>query len=265
MAKETTLGLMQGKRVLVCGARNKWSIAWHCALSLLREQATLAFSVYSDREKEDVQKLLSGAGAPDCPIFVCNATDQAQVARLFQEVSAAFDGRLDGLIHGIAFAKREDLTGEFVTTSPDGWQVALESSAYTFVALANGARSLMKESGGALVTLSYLGGERVVPGYNVMGVAKAALESSVRYLAADLGPEAIRVNAVSAGPIKTLAASGIAGLSTMLKHVADKAPLRRGVDADEVGDATMFLLSDLSRGITGEVLYVDAGYNIIGM
>jgi enoyl-[acyl-carrier protein] reductase I len=260
------LALMEGKRVLVCGARNKWSIAWHCALSLLREGATVGFSVFSDREKEDVQKLLNGAGASDSPIFICNATIPEDVERLFSEVSATFDGKLDGLLHGIAFAKREDLAGEFVTTSSEGWDVALQSSAFTMVALTNGARPLMNAAGGgSAVTLSYLGGERVVPGYNVMGVAKAALESSVRYLAHDLGPENIRVNAVSAGPIKTLAASGIAGLSTMLKHVAEHAPLRRGVDADEVGDAVAFLLSPLSRGITGEILYVDAGYNIIGM
>ncbi|MEP6754627.1 MAG: enoyl-ACP reductase [Chthonomonadales bacterium] len=257
---------MTGKSVLVCGARNKWSIAWHCALSLLREDATVAFSVYSDREKDDVQKLLDGVGASGCPIFLCNATNQEDIDRMFTEVGAAFDGKLDGLVHGIAFAKRDDLTGEFVSTSSEGWDVALSSSAYTMVSLTRGARPLMLAAGGgSAVTLSYLGGERVVSGYNVMGVAKAALESSVRYLAADLGPENIRVNAVSAGPIKTLAASGIAGLSTMLKHVSEKSPLRRGVDADEVGDAVMFLLSGLARGITGEVLYVDAGYNIIGL
>jgi enoyl-[acyl-carrier protein] reductase I len=260
------LGIMQGKRVLICGARNKWSIAWHCALSLLREEANLAFSVYSDREKDDVKKLLTGAGAPDCPIFVCNATVQEDIDRLFADVAGVFDGQLDGLLHGIAFARREDLEGDFVKTSTEGWNTALESSAFTMVALTRGARPLFQAAGGgSAVTLSYLGGERVVPGYNVMGVAKAALESSVRYLAFDLGPENIRVNAVSAGPIKTLAASGIAGLSTMLKHVAEHAPLRRGVDADEVGDTVAFLMSSLSRGITGEVIYVDAGYNIVGM
>jgi enoyl-[acyl-carrier protein] reductase I len=258
--------MMQGKRVLVCGARNKWSIAWHCALSILREGGTVAFSVYSDREKGDVEKLLSGEGVSDAPIYVCNATVQEDIDRLYEQVGGAFDGQLDGLLHAIAFAKRDDLVGEFVTTSTDGWDVAMQSSAYTLVSLTRGARPLMQAAGGgAVVALTYLGSERVVPGYNVMGVAKAALESSVRYLASDLGPENIRVNAVSAGPIKTLAASGIAGLSDMLKHVAEKAPMRRGVDADEVGDAVAFLLSPLSRGITGEVLYVDAGYNVIGM
>jgi enoyl-[acyl-carrier protein] reductase I len=260
------LGLMEGKRVLVVGARNKWSIAWHSALSLIREGATLAFSVYSDREKDDVQKLISGTAAADSPIFLCNATVQEDVDRLYQQVGAAFDDQLDGLLHGIAFAKREDLSGEFVKTDQEGFRIALDATAYSLVPLTRGARPLMQAAGGgSVVTLSYLGGERVVPGYNVAGVGKAALESSVRYLAHDLGPDNIRVNAVSAGPIKTLSASGIAGLSTMLKHVAEHAPLRRGVDADEVGDAVMFMLSSLSRGITGEVLYVDAGYNVMGM
>jgi enoyl-[acyl-carrier protein] reductase I len=257
--------MMQGKRVLVCGARNKWSIAWHCALSILREGGEVAFSVYSDREKGDVEKLLAGEDK-SAPIFLCNATVQEDIDRLFEQVGGVFAGKLDGLLHAIAFAKRDDLMGQFVTTSTDGWDTAMQSSAYTLVSLTRGARPLLQASGGGgVVALTYLGSERVVPGYNVMGVAKAALESSVRYLANDLGPENIRVNAVSAGPIKTLAASGIAGLSDMLKHVADKAPMRRGVDADEVGDAVAFLLSPLARGITGEILYVDAGYNIIGM
>jgi enoyl-[acyl-carrier protein] reductase I len=260
------LGIVQDKRILVVGARNKWSIAWHCALSLLREGAQVAFSVYSDREKGDVEKLLSGEGISGAPIFVCNATVQEEIDRLFEQVGGAFDGQLDGLLHAIAFAKRDDLVGEFVTTSSDGWDVAMQSSAYTLVSLTRGARPLMQAAGGgSVVTLTYLGSEKVVPGYNVMGVAKAALESSVRYLANDLGQENIRVNAVSAGPIKTLAASGIAGLNDMLRHVAEKAPMRRGVDADEVGDTAAFLLSPLSRGITGEVIYVDAGYNTIGM
>jgi enoyl-[acyl-carrier protein] reductase I len=260
------LGLMEGKRVLVVGARNKWSIAWHSALSLMREGATLAFSVYSEREKDDVLKLISGTAAAGSPIFPCNATVQEDVDRLYEQVGGAFDGQLDGLLHGIAFAKREDLSGEFVKTTQEGFQIALDATAYSLVPLTRGARPLMQAAGGgAVVTLSYLGGERVVPGYNVAGVGKAALESSVRYLAYDLGPDNIRVNAVSAGPIKTLSASGIAGLSTMLKHVAEHAPLRRGVDADEVGDAVLFMLSPLARGITGEVLYVDAGYNVMGM
>lgn len=260
------MGFMDGRRVLVSGARNKWSIGWHCALSMMREGARLAFSVYSDREKDDVQKLLDGVDAAHCPIFLCNATAQEEVDRLYQQVGSAFDGQLDGLLHAIAFAKREDLSGDYAATSQDGFALAMDSSVYTLITLTRGARPLMQAAGGgSVVTLTYLGGERVVPNYNVMGVAKAALESSVRYLANDLGPENIRVNGVSAGPIKTLAAGGISGFSTMLKQVAERAPLRRGVDADEVGDAAAFLLSPLARGITGEVLYVDAGYNIMAM
>ena len=257
---------MTGKSILVMGARNKWSISWHCAVSVMREGASVAFSVYSDREKDDVEKLLASHGFEAAPIFLCNATVHEEIDSLYEKVGETFGGKLDGLVHGIAFAKREDLAGEFVTTSSDGWDIALQSSAYSFVSMTRGARELFKAAGGgSSVTLSYLGAERVVPGYNVMGVAKAALESSTKYLASDLGPENIRVNAVSAGPIKTLAASGVAGLSSMIKHVSEHAPLRRGVGADEVGDAVMFLLSDLARGITGEVLYVDAGYNIMGM
>jgi enoyl-[acyl-carrier protein] reductase I len=259
-------GIAAGKRVLVTGARNKWSISWHCALSLMNAGATVAYSVYSDRERDDVRKMLAAEGKEDSPIFLCDATKQEDVDRLYQEVGKAFDGQLDGMLHGMAFAKREELTGEYIKTSQDGFALALDATTYTFVMLARGARPLMNAAGGgSMVTLTYLGGERVVPGYNIAGIAKAALESSVRYLAFDLGKENIRVNAVSAGPIKTLAASGIAGLSTMLKHVSEKAPMGRGVDADEVGDTALFLFSDLSRGVTGEVIYVDAGYHIMGM
>lgn len=257
---------MAGKRVLVAGARNKWSIGWHCALSLMKLGATVAHSVYSERERDDVRKLVAGEGADECPILLCDATKMDQVDRLFEEVGAAFDGRLDGLVHAMAFAKREELAGEFIKTSQDGFALAMDASVYTLIALARGARPLMQAAGGGtMVTLTYLGGERVVPGYNIAGVCKAALESTVRYLAHDLGPDNIRVNAVSAGPVKTLAASAISGFGDMLKFVPEHAPLRRGVDQDEVGDAAAFLLSPLSRGITGETIYVDAGYNIMGM
>lgn len=260
------MGIVAGRRVLVVGARNRWSIGWHCALSLLREGAQVAFSAYSERERGDVLKLLREESMPEIPILLCDATNQTDITRLFSEAGSLFGGQLDGLLHSIAFARREDLAGEFATTEREGWDIALGSSAFTLVSMTQAARPLLAAAGGgSVVTLSYLGGERVVPGYNVMGVAKAALESSTRYLAYDLGPENIRVNAVSAGPIKTLAASGIAGLSTMLKHVSEKSPMRRGVDADEVGDTVAFLMSPLSRGITGEVIYVDAGYHIVGM
>ena len=259
-------GFMSGKRVLITGARNKWSIGWHCAQSLLREGAQLAFSVYGDREQDDVRKLLASEGAPDCPIFQCDATDMEQVDRLAAEIGRVFEGQLDGLLHAMAFAKREDLVDKFVTTSQEGFRIAMDSSVYTLIGLTRAFQPMMQTAGGgSIVTLSYLGAERAIPRYNVMGVAKAALEASVRYLAHDLGRDNIRVNAISAGPIKTLAASGIGGLSQMLKLVADHAPLKRGIDADEVGDTAAFLFSHLARGITGEVIYVDAGYNIMGM
>jgi enoyl-[acyl-carrier protein] reductase I len=260
------VGFLGGKRVLVAGARNKWSIGWHCALSMLREGASLAFSVYSDRERGDVQKLLEATDAAGSPVFLCNATNMDDVARLFEDVGAVFDGRLDGLLHSIAFAPREALSGQYMDTAQADFATAMDSSVYTLVALARGARPLMQAAGGGgIVTLTYLGGERVVPKYNVMGVCKAALESSMRYLAYDLGPDNIRVNAVSAGPIKTLAAQGIQGFSAMLNQFAEHNPLKRNIDADEVGDAAAFLLSPLARGITGETLYVDAGFNVMGM
>jgi enoyl-[acyl-carrier protein] reductase I len=259
------LGLMDGKRVLITGARNKWSIAWHCALSVVAQGGQVAFSVYSEREAEDVRKLLEAENLPESPLLLCDATKADQVRALAAQVGERFDGRLDGLVHAMAYARREDLTGEFATTSQEGFALALDCSTYTLVALTQAMRPLLAAAAGSVVTLSYLGSERVVPGYNVMGVAKAALESSMRYLAHDLGPEGIRVNAVSAGPIKTLAASGIAGLREMIQHVAERAPLRRAVTAAEVGDACAFLLSDLARGITGETLYVDGGYNVMGM
>lgn len=260
------MGIMDGKRILVTGTRNKWSISWHSALSLQREGATLAFSVYSEREKGEVQKLLDASEMSNSPIFLCDATKVESVNELYCKVGEHFDGKLDGLIHAIAFAKREDLSGQLIDTSRDGFLIAMDNSAYTLVALTAGARSLFEANGGgSVVTLSYLGGERVVPGYNMMGVAKAALESIMRYLANDLGPQNIRVNAVSAGPIKTLAASGISGFSSIFGYMAEHAPLRRNVDADEVGDVITFLLSPMARGITGEVIYVDAGYHIMGM
>lgn len=260
------MGLMDGRCVLVTGARNRYSIGWHCAESLMREGAVLAFSVFGDREEREVRNLVADAGLPAVPVFQCDATKPEDVDRLFVQVGETFGGKLHGLVHSIAFAPREALSGDFISTSGEAFAVAMESSVYTLVALARGARDLMKAAeGGAIVTLTYLGGERVVPRYNVMGVCKAALESSLRYLAYDLGPDNIRVNAVSAGPIKTLAAQGIQGFSSMLEQVAERCPLRRRVSADEVGDAAMFLLSPLARGITGETLFVDAGYNIMGM
>jgi enoyl-[acyl-carrier protein] reductase I len=260
------MGLMTGRSVLITGARNKWSIGWHCAESAVREGASVAFSVFGEREVREVGKLTAEAGLPDAPIFACDATKGDEVERLFVQLGEAFDGRLDGIVHSIAFAPREALSGDYASTSCSDWAIAMESSVYTLVSMARGARTLMQTAGGgSIVTLTYLGGERVVPRYNVMGVCKAALESSMRYLASDLGPDNIRVNAVSAGPIKTLAAQGIQGFSSMLEHVAERCPLRRRVGADEVADAVLFFLSPLARGITGSTLFVDAGYNIMGL
>ncbi|MCC6728354.1 MAG: enoyl-ACP reductase [Chthonomonadales bacterium] len=260
------MGLLQGRRVLVAGARNKWSIGWHCALSMMREGASLAFSVLSERERGDVRKLLDAVGRPDLPVLLCDATKAEEVEALFGQVGSLFEGRLDGLLHSIAYAPRQALAGEYAATTQEDFDTAMNASVYTLVALAQGARSLLEASdGGAIVTLTYVGGERVVPRYNVMGVCKAALESTVRYLAYDLGAQSIRVNAVSAGPIKTLAAQGIQGFGAMLEQATERSALRRRVDADEVGDAVAFMMSPLARGITGETLYVDAGIHIMGM
>lgn len=253
--------LMAGRRILITGVRNKWSIAWHAAQSVVREGGNVVFSVYGEREVSALSKLLQDSGMT-APIFECNVDEDAQVEALMAKVSAAFDGQLDGLLHAIAFANREDLIGEFSGTSRAGFALAHDRSVYSLVALARAARPLMSNEGGSIVTLSYLGAERVVPNFNVMGVAKASLEATVRYLASDLGKENIRVNAVSAGPVKTLAASGISNFDAMMKHVAESVPRKRGVDADEVGDAVMFLLSQLSRGITGDVIHVDAGFSV---
>ena len=258
-------GLMHGKRVLVVGARTKWSLAWGAASALHREGATLAFSVFGDREEKGVRKLMEDAGITGS-IFQCDAGEESQIESLLHQTSKLFDGQLDGLVHGIAFANKEELSGEFIATSREGFTLAHDRSVYTLVSMARAARPLMRAAGGgSIVTLTYIGSERVVPNYNVMGVAKASLEASVRYLAADLGPEAIRVNAVSAGPVKTMAASAIANIDLMMQNVVERSPLRRSTKTEEVGDSVMFLLSSLARGITGEVLHVDSGYHIIGM
>ena len=258
-------GLMKGKCVLVTGPRNKWSIAWHTALALHREGAELAFSVLGEGEESNVHKLMRDAGI-EGRVVQCDASDEDQVTALFSRIGEAFHGKLDGMVHAMAFANSADLRGEFGAVSSEGFALAHEVSVYSLLRLSRAARPLLNAAGGgSIVTLSYLGAERVVPNYNIMGVAKAALEASVRYLAYDLGPESIRVNAVSAGPIKTLSAKGIANFDAMRKQVGEASPLRRPVEADEVGDATLFLLSSLARGITGEILHVDGGYNVMGM
>jgi enoyl-[acyl-carrier protein] reductase I len=252
--------LLEGKRGLIIGIANKHSIAWAIAQSAVREGARLTFNYQNDRLKENVQELaqtIDGA-----KIFPCDVSRDDEIAALMKNVEAELEG-LDFLVHSVAFAPREELAGEFINTSRQGFMTALDVSAYSFVALARAALPLMRE-GGSMITLTYLGSERVVPHYNVMGVAKAALEATVRYLAADLGPLGIRVNAISAGPIRTLAARGVSGISKMVDHHREVAPLRRATEQSEVGDTGLFLLSSLSRGITGEVIYVDGGYHILG-
>jgi enoyl-[acyl-carrier protein] reductase I len=220
----------------------------------------LFFNYQNDRLKENVEELV--ATLPGSKAFPCDAGDDAQIDSLMNHVGKEA-GKLDFLIHSIAFAPREELTGQFVNTTRKGFATALDVSAYSLVALTRAALPLMTE-GGSVVTLTYLGAERVVPHYNVMGVAKAALEATVRYLAHDLGPRNIRVNAISAGPIKTLAARGVSGISKMVDHHKDFAPLRRATEQGEVGDTALFLISPLGRGITGEVIFVDGGYHILG-
>jgi enoyl-[acyl-carrier protein] reductase I len=252
--------LLQGRTALIVGVANKRSIAWGIAEAFHREGARLAFNYQGERLKENVEGL--AAGLPGSVVFPCDVTKDAEIDALFASVKSAF-GRLDILVHCVAFAKKEDLEGAFSTTSRDGFGMALDISAYSLTALAQRAAPLM-EGGGSIVALTYLGAERVVPKYNVMGVAKAALESSIRYLAYDLGRLNIRVNGISAGPINTLAARGIAGFTSILQHVREKSPLPRNTEPAEVGDTAVFLCSDMGRGVTGEVIYVDNGFHIMG-
>ena len=252
-----------GKHGLIVGVANKRSIAWAIAQATAKGGARLALT-YQGRFEEHVRELSEGLSEPPL-VLPCDVTADADIEAVFARVEQEFGG-LDFLVHAAAFAPREELTSPFVNTTREGFRVALDVSAYSLIALARGAAPLMeRRGGGAVLTMTYLGSERVFPNYNVMGVAKAALEATVRYLAADLGPKNIRVNAVSAGPIKTLAAAGIGGFSTILNVYRDRAPLRRNVEAAEVGAAAAFLLSDAGKAITGEVLMVDSGFHVTGM
>jgi enoyl-[acyl-carrier protein] reductase I len=254
--------MLKNKNGIIFGVANKRSIAWATARAMHEAGARLAFTYQGERLKENVESLTSEA-MPDSLVLPCDVTKQEEVDETFRSVAEKF-GRLDFLVHSIAFAPREALDGEFLSTSRDAFLTALEISSYSLAQLSRAAAPLMTE-GGSIVTMTYYGAEKVVAGYNVMGVAKAALEACVRYLAKDLGPRNIRINAISAGPIQTLSARGVADFSTMLKHVAERAPLRRNVEPSEVGNTALFLCSSLASGITGEVIYVDCGYNIMGI
>jgi enoyl-[acyl-carrier protein] reductase I len=253
--------VMHGKTALVTGVWNKWSIAYAIAQAFVREGASLLLTYQNDRAKPAVEDLGKALGAVG--LFPCDVQQQSDIDRLGESVKAA-GHRLDVAVHSIAFANHEDLQRGFVHTSRQGFQLALEVSAYSLVALSKVLAPLMTD-GGSIMTLSYLGSTRVVTNYNVMGVAKAALEAEVRYLASELGPQKIRVNAISAGPIKTISARGIKDFSKVLDFVATHAPLRRNTDIAEVADTAVFLGSDLGRGVTGNIIYVDAGFQIMGL
>jgi len=253
---------LSGKHALVVGVANKRSISWAITKALATAGARIVLTYPSARLEENVREL--GATLDNPLILGCDVTSDEQIAALGASLDKELGG-LDMLVHGAAFAKPEDLDAPFSQTSREGFRVALDVSAYSFIALAREVRPLMqKRGGGSMLTLTYLGSERVFKNYNVMGVAKAALESSVRYLAAELGPDNIRVNAISAGPIKTLAAMGISGFSSILGHYREHSPLRKNTETSEVADAAMFLLSPSGRGVTAEVMMVDAGFSVMG-
>jgi enoyl-[acyl-carrier protein] reductase I len=245
---------------VVFGVANKRSIAWAIAQQMQQAGAQLAITYQNERLKQEAADMIGEL--PNAQAFQCDVSRDEEIAQLFTQLKGRY-GKLDALVHSIAYAPGEDLKGEFADTSREGFRIALDTSAYSLVALARAARPLMTE-GGSIMTMTYYGSERVIPRYNVMGVAKAALEASVRYLAYDLGKNNIRVNAISAGPIKTLASRGISGFGEMLKEQAERAPLKRNVDVKEVATTAVFLASDAGSGITGETIYVDCGYNIMG-
>lgn len=253
------MGFLAGKKILISGLLSNRSIAYGIAQAAHREGAELAFTYQNDRFQERIAQMAEEFGSS--LTFACDVSSDEEIARLFADLGSAWNG-LDGLVHSIAYAPREALAGDFLDTiSRDAFRVAQDISAYSFPALAKAAMPLMDGRRGALVTLSYLGAVRTMPNYNIMGMAKASLEAAVRYMAVSLGPKGIRVNAVSAGPIKTLAAAGIGSFGKLLAYNERQAPLRRNVTIEEVGNACAFLLSDLASGITGEVLYVDGGFN----
>lgn len=257
------MGFLHGKRALIVGVASNRSIAFGVAKAMRLQGAELAFSYQNERLESRVRKLAGELGSDIC--MPCDVSSDAAISSLFEGLAVRWDG-LDIVVHAVAYAPREELSGDYLEhVTRAGFSLAHDISAYSFAALAKAARPQMMGRAGALVTLTYLGAERVMPNYNVMGLAKASLEANVRYMANSLGPQNIRVNAISAGPIKTLAAAGIADFRKFLDYVERSAPLRRNVSIDDVGNVAAFLCSDLAAGITGEITYVDAGFNIVGM
>jgi enoyl-[acyl-carrier protein] reductase I len=251
---------MQGKNAVIFGVANKRSIAWAIAQRLSEAGTRLAITYQNERMKAEAHDLIGSLDQAEP--FQCDVSSDAEIEQLYGQLKERF-GHLDAVVHSVAYVPAEDLKGDFLNTSREGFRIAHDVSVYSLIAVTRAAAPLMA-NGGSVITLSYFGAEKVVPGYNVMGVAKASLEATVRYLAHSLGPKNIRVNAISAGPIKTLAARGVGDFSQMLKNHAEHAPLKRNVDPREVGDTALFLASSLGSGITGETLYVDCGYNIMG-
>jgi enoyl-[acyl-carrier protein] reductase I len=251
---------LDGRVAVVFGVANKRSIAWSIAQGLHAAGATLAITYQNERLEQEAKDLI--LSLPGAEAFMCDVSKDDDIARVFDQLRNRY-GKLHVLVHSVAFAPAEELKNDFINTTREGFRIAHDVSVYSLIAVSRAAAPLM-EDGGSIMTMTYYGAEKVVPHYNVMAVAKAALECTVRYLASDLGPKKVRVNAISAGPIKTLAARGISGLSEMLKAHAERAPLKRNVDVNEVGSTGVFLASDASSGITGETIYVDCGYNVMG-
>ena len=253
---------LKGKKGVIFGVANDKSIAWGIAQKLHEAGAELAFTYAGEILEKRVRPLAKGIGSDI--VLPCDVTKDDEIEQVFQSIKQQWGG-LDFLVHAIAYANKEDLANPYIDTSRAGFHLALDISSYSLVALARKAAPLMEGRQGAILTMTYMGAEKVIPNYNVMGVAKAALEASVKYLAYDLGPKGTRVNAISAGPVRTLAASGISGFREMLHHSSERAPLKRNIDQEEVGRTALYLLSDMASAVTGEILHVDAGYNIMGM
>lgn len=254
--------LLDNQNMIVMGVANKWSIAWGIAKKFSEEGANVIFTYYGEKSLRAIEKLVEEADLKNCSYYSCDVTSDEAIAKTFASIKIRFE-RIHGLVHSIAHANKEELQGNYYDTSREGYLMAQDISAYSFVAVCREAQAMM-DQGGAMTTLSYLGGERVVKNYNVMGVAKAALESSVKYLAHDLGEKQIRVNAISAGPVKTLAAKGVSGFNDLANAFVDKAPMKRMVTLEEIANTALFLNSHMGTGVSGEVIHVDCGYSILG-